>query len=319
VSAPNQTAAVEGRLERALAAVDAWQGAQIRWAPAVVPVASPMRRGVAGACFRVEVAGHGAYFVKLVQDEVACFVDLTATADASAKAAALGVAPPMRFALPDQGALIYDYLPEPWRHAHVRDLADRGVLESVLAAKKRIHQGPPFARTRSILGAIDDVAGRAHSDGAPLPPDYPWMLANLGDIRAALLAAGSDLAPCHGDGVASNVMLAPDGGVRLVGFYSAANSDPLHDLGSLFVEAFQFDDEAQAALEIYCGRADARTFNRCRLYGILDDLYWGTWGLYVAHSSARRTVEFFKYGQWRLLRCRMGMNDWRFEEWLRKI
>lgn len=310
---------IELRLERALSEIEPWRGMRVRWTPAVVPVASPMRRGVCGACFRADVEGNSAYFVKLIHGDVKSLIDVASVADASSKAAALGIAPDLHFSLPEHGVLVYELLSDPWRYARVHDLADRSTLENVLAAKRRFHQGPRLARTRSIFDAIDDIVERARSDGAPLPPDYGWLLANCGDARSAILAAGYDLAPCHGDGVASNIMLGPRGEVRLVDFASAANADPFHDLGSFVAEAFQFDDDARTALEIYSGRADERTLNRCKIYGILDDFYWGSWGLYVSHRSPRRTVEFFKYGQWRLLRCRMGMNDWRFEEWLRKI
>ncbi|VFU08737.1 protein of unknown function [Methylocella tundrae] len=35
--------------------------------------------------------------------------------------------------------------------------------------------------------------------------------------------------------------------------------------------------------------------------------------------SARKGVEFLKYAQWRLLRCRMTIRDARFEDMLRHL
>ena len=73
------------------------------------------------------------------------------------------------------------------------------------------------------------------------------------------------------------------------------------------------------AFELYHGHFDAALFARCRLYGIADDFAWGTRSLIAAAETERRDIEFFKYGQWRFLRCRMGMHDRRFEENLRAV
>ena len=84
----------------------------------------------------------------------------------------------------------------------------------------------------------------------------PWTtepLKPLNTITASFKAAGSDRVPCHGDGVASNVMINPAGAVRLVDFDSAGNHDPYFDLGSLIVEIAQCPALARSMLEIYAG------------------------------------------------------------------
>jgi thiamine kinase-like enzyme len=152
-----------------------------------------------------------------------------------------------------------------------------------------------------------------------LPHDYPWMLDNVRDIAAAIGAAGFDAVACHGDGIASNVMIAGAGQVLLVDWDEAVNADPYWDLGSLFAEAFPFDPPARAALESYAGCCDEALFARCRLYGIVDDLAWATRSMIAATITERVDIEFFKYAQWRFLRCRMSLCDRGFEERLRTI
>ena len=73
------------------------------------------------------------------------------------------------------------------------------------------------------------------------------------------------------------------------------------------------------ALEAYEGSIRRVTLDRCRLYAVADDLYWGLWSAQMNSVSARRGIEFLKYAQWRLLRCRMALQDPDFERKLRMI
>ena len=152
-----------------------------------------------------------------------------------------------------------------------------------------------------------------------LPQDYAWMRDAVRDIAAAIKAAGVDTVACHGDGIASNVMVGDANAVLLVDWDEACNADPFWDLGSLFAEAFPFDAPAREALEHYAGRYDEALLNRCRLYGIADDLAWATRSMIAATLTDRVDIEFFKYAQWRFLRCRMELGDRRFEERLRTL
>ena len=65
----------------------------------------------------------------------------------------------------------------------------------------------------------------------------------------------------------------------------------------------------QAGVEMAEGRRDARVLDRCRAYAVADDLMWGLQGLILSATSPRRDLEFLKYGEWRLLRCRMALRE----------
>lgn len=138
-------------------------------------------------------------------------------------------------------------------------------------------------------------------------------------IEAAILAAGFDVKPCHGDGLASNVLLGPDGAVTLVDFDEARDDDPWYEIGALLNEAFQFESEMEPALEMFEGSVRRASLNRCRAYAVVDDLVWGIWGLLMDRVSPRGEIEFLKYAQWRLLRCRMALRDPALESRLRDL
>jgi len=311
--------ATERQIESLLATVAPWRGRCIEYERAVQPAASPMQRGVDGNCWLVEVDGTERFFVKQAAEEARRFLDPAATVAAAAIAAAAEIAPRLVWADPSTGDAVWEFLDSDWSTATLGALASPALLAALISAKRTIHRGPAFPRTRSVFELVERYAEIAFAAGIKLPEDYAWMLENVREIGRAIAAAGVDVVPCHGDGIASNVMVGPRYRVLLVDWDEAVNADPYWDLGSLFAEAFAFDPPARAALELYDGCCDEAVFARCRLYGIADDLAWATRNMISAAETRRPDIEFFKYAQWRFLRCRMDLHDRRFEERLRAL
>lgn len=309
----------EGSLDAVLAKVPGWAGRKLSRRAAVPPVASPMQQGVDGHGWLIEVDGSERFFVKQPAEDGRPFVDGAASVEAARQAGALGVAPPLVWSDPDSGVAVWGVLDAPWRTAMLADLETRSIGDALVETLGRLHRGPRFGRTRSVFDLVETYAAEALARTVGLPADYDWMLSNVRDIAAAIKAAGVDTVPCHGDGIASNVMIGPDHAILLVDWDEAVNADPYWDLGSLFAEAYPFDAPARAALEHYTGRCDEALLARCRLYGIADDFTWATRSLIAATLTTRVDVEFFKYAQWRFLRCRMDLRDRGFETRLRSL
>jgi hypothetical protein len=115
---------------------------QARYIRAAEGVASPVCRAVDSACWRVDPGGAGGgLFVKILYPDTAGFVDLPAAQASAAQAAALGLAPQLRWHLADAQALGFDMLGHAWRTARLDDLQDLALLEAVLTAKRQIHAG----------------------------------------------------------------------------------------------------------------------------------------------------------------------------------
>ncbi len=303
----------ERAAEAAARAVPGWADAAVALRRAAAPVMSPTHRAVDADCWALDVAG-APCFLKVVHPEMRDAIDVPASFAAARAAAEAGVAPAALHCLPDHHATVFARLDEPWRTARVDDLARPAVMAGVLAAKRRVHALAPFGRTWSVFDAV-----RALPDPADDVPDLWWMRDALGDIEAAVTAAGIDARPCHADGLASNVLIGPGDAVRLVDWDDARDTDPLYDVAVLLNEAYAFADDMLPALEAYDGTARPATLARCRLYAIADDLHWGMWAYAMDATSARRGVEFLKYANWRLLRCRLALRDPGYERWLRTL
>lgn len=311
------------RVEAALARVPAWRGRTTRFRLAAAPVASPTHRAVASDCVRVRVDGADPVFLKVRHADMVRDV-LPAMSEATRRAGRLGLGPEVLVEAESVLGLVD--LPEPWRYARVGDLQDAGTMAQVLGTLRRLHAAEALGQDFCPFARIEGLAQEARACAAPLPEDIDALLASARLIRAAIHAAGFDRAFCRNDGTASNLMLrpAPGGGVkpdgvRLVDFDLAGDNDPWFEVGALLNEAYPFDAERRRAIEIYAGRCEEALFHRCRLYGAVDDLMWGLWGVTRAVTSRRPGIEFFKYGQWRLLHARTTIAARDFELWLRHL
>jgi hypothetical protein len=266
----------------------------------VASIVSPMCRAADWTCLAVHTADD-ACFIKLRESDAAGFVTVADAAAGARCAAELGLTPALRSVQPD--ALVFDLLPPPWREARLGDLAQPEMLGAVLAAKRRLQRGPPLARQWDVFGQID----RLFLTVSDAPAELAGMRAAVTAIGAALSASDQERVPCHADGTASNIMLHPDGRVRLVDFDCAGMSDPHYDFGVTLNEVCTTETEWQAGIEAAFGRSTRRDLARCRAYAAADDFFWALWGISCHAASTRGTLEFLKYGHWRLLRCRMAL------------
>ncbi|KQP13958.1 phosphotransferase [Methylobacterium sp. Leaf93] len=307
--------AFDHRVEAIIATRPDWIARLPRYGLAAAPVASPTHQAVASDCVRITFREGEPVFLKLRHADMAGDVTLVA-AQAAGKAARLGIAPEVVHEA--DGALGLAYLPEPWRYARVGDLQDGAILAKVLDAKARLHGDGRLGHRVCPFERIESLATEARAAGAPLPDGTDRLVATMAVVREAIHASGIDLAFCHNDGIASNIMIGK-GEIRLVDFDLAGDNDPWFDLGALLNETCLFEPERHEAVEHYTGRFDERLYNRCRLYGAVDDVMGGLWGVTRAVTSARSGIEFYKYGTWRLLHARTTIGARDFESWLRRL
>jgi thiamine kinase-like enzyme len=285
----------------------------------VTPVASPMHSGIDGSGWRVTPSGDLSYFLKLYDDDTAEFLDLHTSFKAAAAAASAGVAPKLLWSSELHRAAIWEEKAEPWRTSIFDDSWSSAVFSEVAKSLRQLHGGSYLGCSRSVFETLESYVNIARQRKVVLPVDFDWMLENVLDIARAISAAGVDKCFCHGDLIASNIMIGPAGETAFVDWDEACDGDPYWDLGMYIAEAFPFDEPALEMIEAYAGRADRKLLARARLYGITGDLMWAVRSLILAHQTRRTEVEHFKYGQWRALRCRVALHDPKFEQMLRLI
>jgi thiamine kinase-like enzyme len=311
---------LEARAERAILTFGGLDAASVTYAVAMPPVASPSYHAVESASFDIAPEGKEAsLFLRLGRDEVAELVDDDLALAAAHRLHGLGLSPePVGYA-PAERATLFERLGHGWRAAKIDDLMDDRSASRLIEMQKTIAAGEPFGRPWSVFDGIDQLYRLVSGTEAVLPGDIDWMLAWMVSIREAISAAGVDLKPVHGDPHCSNVMLGPDGAMRLVDFDMAGDIDPYYQLGVQMNELYQFERQMKPLLEMHDGQFSEQAFSRCRLYAAADDLYWALRSSLQDIRSPLKGVEFLKYAGWRFLRCRMLLGHPGFEERLRSL
>lgn len=276
------------------------------WRDGCAQHASPSWRGVDAAGIIID--GAVPVFAKAYHPEIEHYAHLPSIMAGAQHAGSMGVGPRIIAVDPGHAVLVMEALIEGWRAATLADVAPSGKHgEAALGLRKSLHEGPKLPRTLTVFDHIEELHDALATAAAYVPGDYDLLIGNARRIAALVRAAGYDLRPSHGDGNASNVMVHDSGALRLVDYDLAANRDPYEDLASHLVEAFWFPTDAALAFEQFHGRMDDGLFARVRLYGVADDLRWALIGLLTSHHSPRKTVEYLKFAEWRLLRARMAM------------
>lgn len=276
------------------------------------PIASPSYRALESASVLVD-GPQGAVFFKLMHPEMRGWFDLASGAGVALAAGQAGVGPRVIHA--GDGAVLTEALDAGWRTATLDRLQEPAVVAATMAALRHLHSLPATGARFDAFACIDRYVAEAKADGVALPDDLDWILALLQPARPVLLAA--PLAVCRNDGSSSNLMLGPSGAVMLVDYDRGGMNDPMYDLGVLLAEITDFESDMQAAFLAYAGAADPAAFVRARLWVVVDDVMHMLWMRLCAARSARKSLEWLKYGEWRLMRARLALHHPQYEEKLR--
>ena len=311
---------LEARAERAILTFSGLNPANVTYAIAAPPVASPSYHAVESTSFEIAPDGSEAsLFLRLGRDEVAELIDDGVAYAAAQRLHGLGLSPEPIAYVAAERATLFQRLGRDWRPAKIDDLIDDRLVARLIEMQKTIAETEPFDRPWSVFEGIDQLYGLVSGTDAVLPGDMDWMLSWMTPIREAISAAGIDRKPAHGDPHTSNVMLGPDGAAMLVDFDMAGDMDPYYQLGAQMNELYQFESQMKPLLEMHDGHFSEKAFSRCRLYAAADDLYWALRSLLQDTRSPLKGVEFLKYAGWRFLRCRMLLGYPGFEERLRSL
>jgi thiamine kinase-like enzyme len=300
----------ERKLETAISAIEAWQGAEIAYT--FVP------GGLNNVNWRVRVAGAPQDFiVKVAGEGSERFIDRVVAHDAALKAHAAGISPEVHHFLPEQRVEVATFLASV-RTANNGDFMHASTRLEAVRTLRAFNGVPELPHTKTIFDMIDEHLEQVEEVGGPAPPDLPWLLRQYRLARQALEASGLDLVPCMNDTVAANFLLEDDGKVWLIDYDYASNNDRSYELALWFGEMFFTPEQELELLEEYFGRVDRRTIARIAVFKALADVKWSTWSM-IQHRTSEIDFDFYKYGIWKHMRARVAMHDPRWEEQLRTV
>jgi thiamine kinase-like enzyme len=184
-------------------------------------------------------------------------VDRDSAIQAQRDAAAGGLAPRVYAAKLPDGHVLSGFV-EGKTLLGAEELRDREVLEAVGRSLRQLHALPSSIRAFSPFDDIRLWTRLAREDGTELPPDLDQLLATVGRIEAAVIAAGLPAVFCHNDTVPQNFILAGSD-LRVVDWDYAGRGWACFELASFSATADLDDDLQEVLLRSY----DAET-NDCQ-------------------------------------------------------
>jgi thiamine kinase-like enzyme len=249
----------------------------------------PITTGITNRNFRV-TAPDGEFVVRIPGERTELLgIDRVGEAEAAARAAALGIGPPVRGELPGHHTLVTVFVGG--TQATASDLADHDRLLSVLRLVKQFHDSGPLGAAFPIFRVIEWHARDAVANGVPLPAAFTALHDKAAAIEEAFVPS---LRPCHNDLLPANVLFTP-GRTWLIDFEYAGMNDLFFDLGNLSVNASLDDDADDALLDAYFGAVRAGDRARLRLMKIMSEFREGMWAVVQRAISTLTNVDFAAY------------------------
>ena len=242
------------------------------------------------------------------------YIDRAVEAHNARVAADAGVSADVLYANPGSGVMLFSYLDGCETMTPETFPVTSGAPARAGRSLQKLHGSElTFEFRFELFSMIDDYLGILKKLGAELPEGYHDVVAEAEEVRAALDAQPTPLAPCHCDPLCENFL---DNGERMwvVDWEYSGMNDPMWDLGDLSVEAGFSDANDREMMEAYCGGTptDAQ-YGRMVIYKAMSDLLWTLWGL-IQHANENPVDDFWAYATNRFARCKDLMADPSFSD-----
>ncbi len=267
-----------------------------------------MRSHARERLFAVSV-DHREYVVRQPAEAELLGVSAANAAEATRRAADLGIGPAVVGDLPESHTLITDLVP-----AHAVEPDRVGArLESVVRVLRRFHRSPPLRASFPVHRVVEWHARDAGANGAVVPPAYERLHQLSRRIEAAFARAPMEPVPCHNNLVATNVLF-DSSRAWLVDFECGGNNDVFFDLANLSVNCGFADAVDSRLLDLYFGNATVVALARLQLMKLMSEFREGMWGV------AQLAVGVLDADAWdpeeQLRRCERRARGPEVERWL---
>jgi len=237
------------------------------------------------------------------------YIDRANEAVATREAAAAGVSPELLHFDTGTGVMLTRFVTGGVTMSPERFRSRGGSPARAAQVLRRLHEsGAKFPFRFELFGMIDGYLEVLSGKDVALPAGYHDVVAEAGEVRAALAAHPLPLVACHCDPLCENFL---DTGERmwLVDWEYSGMNDPLWDLGDVSVEAGFDEAQDEEMMRAYFG-GEPRPAERGRvvIYKAMCDLLWTLWGL-IQLANDNPADDFHAYAEGRFARCRALMES----------
>lgn len=261
------------------------------------------------------------HFLKLYGPGTEAFINRDSSIVAARQAHAMGIAPGVLHYDPLNGVEVTEFLTG-YRASTTTDFERKEFLGRAIDLYAAFHSGDALAETKDVFTMTEEHVSQARELGARFPVDFEWMMHQYGKAKAAFLASGLDLVPCHNDPMPGNFMIRMDGDrvrdMKLIDFEFASNNERAYEIGVFLAEVFTDPATSLEMIERYYGHVRPDTVARVTVARAVADMKWGSWAVQQRQLS-QWDFDYQKYGLWKYGRARVMFDDPGWDDWLRAI
>lgn len=281
----------------------------------------PVIGGLCNSNWIIYIDNHP-YFVKIYGEGTESFIDRQLSYEALNKAHAMGISPSMILIDEDMRLEVHEFLQG--YHASVSSDYQRPEFQnSVIQIYKKMHSSEPLLTTKNVFEMTDEHIEQGEVLGAIRPSDFYYLMDCYAQAKAAFMAAGLDIVPCHNDPMPGNFMVKTDQNnqlidMKIVDFEFASNNERAYELGVFLGEVFIDDQRSYELIEDYFGTVRDDLIARVFVARAVADMKWGSWAVQQRQLSDW-DFDYQKYGIWKYGRARKLFKDPRWSSWLSKV
>lgn len=219
-------------------------------------------------------------------------IDRAAEEVNSRRAAESGAAPAVLDYLPDEHALVIEWVEGVTLQP--ADLADETNLVRAATVCRLLHSGPRFVGDFDMFAIQRRYLDVVLERGFRLPPRYLDLMPEADRIAAALAVHRGPTVPCNNDLLAANFI---DDGQRLwvIDYEYAGNNDPCFELGNIWSESNLSLDHLELLVESYFGTHLPHQVARARLLGLMARYGWTLWAS-IQSEVSQIDFDFWSWG-----------------------
>ncbi|MCY7373155.1 MAG: choline kinase family protein [Spirochaetaceae bacterium] len=226
-------------------------------------------------------------------------IDRAAEEVNSRRAAASGAAPAVLDYLPDQHALVVEWVKGVTLQP--ADLADETTLVRAATVCRLLHSGPRFVGEFDMFEVQRRYLTVVRERGFRLPPRYLDLGLEADRVAEALAVRRGPTVPCNNDLLAANFI---DDGERLwlIDYEYAGNNDPCFELGNIWSESNLSLDHLELLVESYYGAHLRHKVARARLLGLIARYGWTLWAS-IQDAVSPIDFDFWSWGMEKYVRA----------------
>jgi len=219
-------------------------------------------------------------------------IDRAAEEVNSRRAAESGAAPAVLDYLPDEHALVVEWVEGVTLRPE--DLADDTNLVRAATVCRLLHSGPRFVGDFDMFSVLRRYLDVVQEHGLRLPPGYLGLLPEADRVAEALAVRRGPTVPCNNDLLAANFI---DDGKRLwlIDYEYAGNNDPCFELGNIWSESNLSLGHLELLVESYYGAHLRHQVARARLLGLMARYGWTLWAS-IQDAVSPIDFDFWSWG-----------------------